>query len=394
MRALFLIPRNPPPRLKSKKWSKKFQNFIETVLVKDYTKRPFTEILLKHSFIRDQPNERQVRNQIKEHIDRCKKHKRSDFNEDARYHSDDDEEETVQQIDLREHLAQESTLRRNEKTPVSPILENKNGHHLGHSANGHSQAGPSHKSPDKHHHHHHQVPPPHIANRPLPAPPNRSIAVPDLPPPSKPLPPIPMEDDRKGDKKLITNRNVALEHNFQPQHAHITNINNNPNRNSGLFKAQFQKPEDLDLLAAQLNELGSGGGMNNKLENSKNGQMKKPSGSAVSQNKSQPFFNLPPKYKDNGIQQNGFNQAKGNIKPPINMPRQGGGPIIVNSGSEDEDDDDDEDEDDDDDIATPEITGVRNDGTLLASDPPRPLYGYTGGLSFLTFIFFNFFPDQ
>ena len=25
MRALFLIPRNPPPRLKSKKWAKKFQ---------------------------------------------------------------------------------------------------------------------------------------------------------------------------------------------------------------------------------------------------------------------------------------------------------------------------------------------------------------------------------
>jgi len=28
MRALFLIPRNPPPRLKSKKWSKKFHRFI------------------------------------------------------------------------------------------------------------------------------------------------------------------------------------------------------------------------------------------------------------------------------------------------------------------------------------------------------------------------------
>lgn len=34
MRALFLIPRNPPPRLKSKKWSKKFHGFIETVLGK------------------------------------------------------------------------------------------------------------------------------------------------------------------------------------------------------------------------------------------------------------------------------------------------------------------------------------------------------------------------
>ncbi|KAG0414602.1 hypothetical protein HPB47_008233, partial [Ixodes persulcatus] len=59
MRALFLIPRNPPPRLKSRKWAKKFQSFIETVLVKDYQQRPYTEQLLKHPFIRDQPTERQ-----------------------------------------------------------------------------------------------------------------------------------------------------------------------------------------------------------------------------------------------------------------------------------------------------------------------------------------------
>lgn len=73
--ALFLIPRNTPPRLKSKKWAKKFQGFIETVLVKDYHQRPYTEQLLKHPFIRDQPTERQVRIQLKDHIDRCKKRK-------------------------------------------------------------------------------------------------------------------------------------------------------------------------------------------------------------------------------------------------------------------------------------------------------------------------------
>lgn len=44
--------RNPPPRLKSKKWAKKFHSFIETVLVKDYHQRPYTEQLLKHPFIR------------------------------------------------------------------------------------------------------------------------------------------------------------------------------------------------------------------------------------------------------------------------------------------------------------------------------------------------------
>uniref|UniRef100_A0A667Z4R5 non-specific serine/threonine protein kinase n=1 Tax=Myripristis murdjan TaxID=586833 RepID=A0A667Z4R5_9TELE len=73
MRALFLIPRNPPPKLKSKKWSKKFIDFIEGCLVKTYPSRPSTEQLLKHSFIRDQPTERQVRIQLKDHIDRTRK---------------------------------------------------------------------------------------------------------------------------------------------------------------------------------------------------------------------------------------------------------------------------------------------------------------------------------
>uniref|UniRef100_A0AAZ3STE6 non-specific serine/threonine protein kinase n=1 Tax=Oncorhynchus tshawytscha TaxID=74940 RepID=A0AAZ3STE6_ONCTS len=53
MRALFLIPRNPAPRLKSKKWSKKFQSFIESCLVKSHGQRPSTEQLLKHPFIRE-----------------------------------------------------------------------------------------------------------------------------------------------------------------------------------------------------------------------------------------------------------------------------------------------------------------------------------------------------
>lgn len=41
--------------------------------MKNYTQRPPTEQLLKHPFIRDQPNERQVRIQLKDHIDRTKK---------------------------------------------------------------------------------------------------------------------------------------------------------------------------------------------------------------------------------------------------------------------------------------------------------------------------------
>lgn len=74
MRALFLIPRSPPPRLKpSRKWSKKFHAFIETILVKDYTQRPHTDHLLRHTFLKDIPNERQVKIQLKDHLDRTRK---------------------------------------------------------------------------------------------------------------------------------------------------------------------------------------------------------------------------------------------------------------------------------------------------------------------------------
>lgn len=41
--------------------------------MKTYPSRPSTEQLLKHSFIRDQPTERQVRIQLKDHIDRTRK---------------------------------------------------------------------------------------------------------------------------------------------------------------------------------------------------------------------------------------------------------------------------------------------------------------------------------
>ncbi|KAL1247040.1 hypothetical protein QQF64_034475 [Cirrhinus molitorella] len=92
MRALFLIPRNPPPRLKSKKWSKKFFSFIETCLVKNYNHRPSTEQLLKHPFIRDQPNERHVRIQLKDHIDRTRK-KRGERDETEYEYSGSEEEE-------------------------------------------------------------------------------------------------------------------------------------------------------------------------------------------------------------------------------------------------------------------------------------------------------------
>ncbi|XP_053473808.1 misshapen-like kinase 1 isoform X2 [Ictalurus furcatus] len=115
MRALFLIPRNPPPKLKSKKWSKKFIDFIEGCLVKTYPSRPSTEQLLKHSFIRDQPTERQVRIQLKDHIDRTRK-KRGE-KEETEYEYSGSDEEDENRGDEREsssilNVPGESTLRR------------------------------------------------------------------------------------------------------------------------------------------------------------------------------------------------------------------------------------------------------------------------------------------
>ncbi|XP_077084315.1 TRAF2 and NCK interacting kinase a isoform X4 [Siphateles boraxobius] len=114
MRALFLIPRNPAPRLKSKKWSKKFQSFIESCLVKNHNQRPSTENLLKHTFIRELPNERQIRIQLKDHIDRTKK-KRGERDETEYEYSGSEEEE--EEHDMGEpssiiNIPGESTLRR------------------------------------------------------------------------------------------------------------------------------------------------------------------------------------------------------------------------------------------------------------------------------------------
>ncbi|KAM6977300.1 TRAF2 and NCK interacting kinase b isoform 1-T1 [Aplochiton taeniatus] len=114
MRALFLIPRNPAPRLKSKKWSKKFQSFIESCLVKSHGQRPSTEQLLKHPFIRDMPNERQIRIQLKDHIDRTKK-KRGERDETEYEYSgseEEDEERDVGEPSSIINIPGESTLRR------------------------------------------------------------------------------------------------------------------------------------------------------------------------------------------------------------------------------------------------------------------------------------------
>nr|XP_045255643.1 myosin-IIIa isoform X1 [Macaca fascicularis]XP_045255644.1 myosin-IIIa isoform X1 [Macaca fascicularis] len=52
MRALFKIPRNPPPKLRQPElWSAEFNDFVSKCLTKDYEKRPTVSDLLQHKFI-------------------------------------------------------------------------------------------------------------------------------------------------------------------------------------------------------------------------------------------------------------------------------------------------------------------------------------------------------
>lgn len=52
MKVLFIIPKNPPPRLEGPHYSKDFKDFIAACLVKDAELRPSAKDLLQHRFIR------------------------------------------------------------------------------------------------------------------------------------------------------------------------------------------------------------------------------------------------------------------------------------------------------------------------------------------------------
>ncbi|XP_048521220.1 serine/threonine-protein kinase mig-15 isoform X8 [Dendroctonus ponderosae] len=318
MRALFLIPRNPPPRLKSKKWNKKFHGFIETVLVKDYHERPYTEQLLKHAFIKDQPTERQVRIQLKDHIDRCKKRKQEKERDDYRYSGSENEEEEPQIAGEPSSIIQApggDTLRRNfqqiqeGRTLVEPPPrsgKNKEREEI-------PEPGPPARPPI----------PQRIIVVPDPAAPPRSVCYRPLPPPpdnnfaaSRPQPQQPQ-------------RNSQSQHMFKPM-------------------APARKPEELDSLAANLKELG----------------MQQP---VANNGAAQP--EAPPRNNRNNSRSQASNNNN-NVSPPSASNSSNDRPIeaLVDSESDSEPEDG--------------GRGARNDGTLLASDPPKPLpeFSYRAGL--------------
>lgn len=58
MRALFQIPRNPPPKVRlPNEWSESFNDFIALCLIKDYEKRPLMVELMAHPFIAQVPKD-------------------------------------------------------------------------------------------------------------------------------------------------------------------------------------------------------------------------------------------------------------------------------------------------------------------------------------------------
>ncbi|XP_015438887.1 PREDICTED: serine/threonine-protein kinase mig-15 [Dufourea novaeangliae] len=330
MRALFLIPRNPPPRLKSKKWAKKFHGFIETVLVKDYHQRPYTEQLLKHPFIRDQPTERQVRIQLKDHIDRCKKRKQEKERDDYRYSGSENEEDEPALAGEPSSIVQApggDTLRRNfqqiqegrtltqEVAPQPPAAKDK----------------PSSRSQR-------DIPEPGPPARP--AIPHRLIVVPDPQPPSRPLPPTPRDDPRQQHKVSTPPSN------HQPPVAGSGGGSSGgqsaSQRNSHVFKPMLppRRPEDLDMLAAQLNELGVSQGP--EAPPRPNRQHKGPAVSSTS---------------------NSVQPASSNDQNNKQMPQSSS--ILDQALSVESDSDDD--------LEDAGGNNARNDGTLLASDPPKPL---------------------
>ncbi|XP_015180708.1 PREDICTED: serine/threonine-protein kinase mig-15 isoform X13 [Polistes dominula] len=333
MRALFLIPRNPPPRLKSKKWAKKFHGFIETVLVKDYHQRPYTEQLLKHPFIRDQPTERQVRIQLKDHIDRCKKRKQEKERDDYRYSGSENEEDEPALAGEPSSIVQApggDTLRRN-------FQQIQEGRTLTQDVSPQAPAGGKDKPNQSRSQR--EVPEPGPPARP--AIPHRLIVVPDPQPPSRPLPPTPRDDPRQSHKVSTPPSN------HQAPSAGGGGSGGSagqaaPQRNSHVFKPMLppRRPEDLDMLAAQLNELGVSQGP--EAPPRPNRQHKGPPATSTS----------------NSVQPASANDQN-------NKQMQQSSSILDQALSIESDSDDD--------LEDAGSNNLRNDGTLLASDPPKPL---------------------
>ncbi|XP_070213213.1 mitogen-activated protein kinase kinase kinase kinase 4-like isoform X2 [Littorina saxatilis] len=265
MRALFLIPRNPPPRLKNPtKWSSKLHNFVESCLIKDYTARPNTEQLLKHPFIRDQPTERQTRIQLKDHIDRHKKNRKGEDHEtEYEYEGSDNEEEDESTMPGEPssilQIPGESTLKRNfQQIQERESKRQQSSRQQQQQQSHHPQPRPlsSHNPPYAH------PPPPqpfHPHHPPQPATAVSHIVQNQGRQGSRPLPALPPSSSsplEQGAKQFPMQRMIVMP---DPQNP-MSNAGRamQPNtKSSGMFGGPVNKADDLDRLAAHLHKMGA-----------------------------------------------------------------------------------------------------------------------------------------
>lgn len=77
--------------------SKKFHHFVELCLIKDYLIRSNCEQLLKHPFIRD-CQEKQMKFQIKEYLDKTRKYRRSSNHSQQPFPNHDFQKQLQQQL--------------------------------------------------------------------------------------------------------------------------------------------------------------------------------------------------------------------------------------------------------------------------------------------------------
>lgn len=345
MRALFLIPRNPPPRLKSKKWSKKFHGFIDTVLVKDYHQRPYTEQLLKHPFIKEQPTERQVRIQLKDHIDRCKKRKQEKERDDYRYSGSENEEEELPTAGEPSSIIQApggDTLRRNfqQIQEGRTLMQNAEQQQPPNANRNQKPQQRDERSKQQ------SVEEPGPPSRPVL--PQRLIVVPDPPAnanANRPLPPTPRSGSGSSSQQQAQQQQPSSQQQTPQQ----------PPRNSqNIFKPMSQPQAQPEAPPR-----------NNRQQSS-----------SQSQPQQQPLPQLPQQQSSgSGKPGVGSGAANGNNNNNNHHHHSSGGvgqPINPLDPIESSDSDSEPEEPND---------RARNDGTLLASDPPKPLPGGLGVLA-------------
>ena len=240
--------------MKSKRWSSKFKNFIETVLVKDYHQRPYTDQLLKHPFVRDQPTERQVRIQLKDHLDRVKKHKAAKEREEQEFQYSGSDDDQPPEDDIRagepssilmapgENILRMNFLAIQDSTKAAQAMTEKN-----FSPNNKPKIEQQRRSSRKE-----EIPEPGPPSRP-PIP-SVAAATPPGPPPQRPLPPPPSQAEN------LRRETGGASGNSKPG----TPPNNQAQRNSRIIatpvtpiqQQQGARPTDkLDELAKHLQDL-------------------------------------------------------------------------------------------------------------------------------------------